>query len=47
VSLSERRIAAKVASENAHCLIKRGVLESFAGKPAPTGMALALFPGIA
>jgi hypothetical protein len=36
-----------VVNDNACVLNKRGALESIAGKPAPTGIALSVFPGIA
>ncbi|PTR18545.1 hypothetical protein C8K63_12234 [Pseudomonas sp. GV085] len=45
--LSGRRIAAKVVNDNACKSDKRGARESIAGKPAPTGIALSVFPGIA
>ncbi|PPK36382.1 hypothetical protein CD175_22450 [Pseudomonas laurylsulfatiphila] len=34
-----------LVNDNACELDKRGVLESIAGKPAPTGIALSMFPG--
>jgi hypothetical protein len=36
-----------VVNDNACELDKRGALESIAGKSAPTGIALSVFPGIA
>jgi hypothetical protein len=36
-----------IANDNACKPDKRGALESIAGKPAPTGIALSVFPGIA
>jgi hypothetical protein len=36
-----------VVNDNACEMDKRGALESIAGKPAPTGVALSVFPGIA
>ncbi|CAI8887840.1 hypothetical protein EMIT0P218_320025 [Pseudomonas sp. IT-P218] len=37
--MSGRRIAAMIVNDNRCFLDKRGVCESFAGKPAPTGGA--------
>ena len=45
--LSGRRIAAMVVNDNAFGLVKRGALEFFASKLAPTGIALAVFCAIA
>jgi hypothetical protein len=36
-----------VVNDNACGLVKRGALEFFASKPAPTGFALSVFSGIA
>jgi hypothetical protein len=36
-----------VVNDNAGNPDKRGALESIAGKPAPTGVALSVIPGIA
>jgi hypothetical protein len=36
-----------VVNDNAGEMDKRGALESIASKPAPTGIALSVFPGIA
>jgi hypothetical protein len=36
-----------VVNDDAYKPDKRGALESIAGKPAPTGIALSGFPGIA
>lgn len=36
---------AKNVNDEAFCLIKRGALETFAGKPAPTGDCGAIFQG--
>jgi hypothetical protein len=36
-----------VVNDDACELDKRAALESIAGKPAPTGIALSAFPGIA
>ncbi|WP_205885989.1 hypothetical protein [Pseudomonas laurylsulfativorans] len=38
---------AMVVNDDEYELDKRGALESIAGKPAPTGIALSVFPGIA
>jgi len=40
-------LPAKVVNDNACEPDKRGVLECIAGKPAPTGIALSVFPGMA
>jgi len=40
-------LPAMVVNDNACKPDKRGALESIAGKPAPTGIALSVFPGIA
>jgi len=40
-------LLAMVVNDNAYKPDKRGALESIAGKPAPTGIALSGFPGIA
>jgi len=40
-------LPAKVVNDNACKSDKRGARESIAGKPAPTGIALSVFPGIA
>jgi hypothetical protein len=46
-SLVGAGLPAMVVDDNACEPDKRGVLESIAGKPAPTGIALSVFPGIA
>jgi hypothetical protein len=40
-------LPAMVVNDNACEPDRRGALESIAGKPAPTGIALSVFPGIA
>jgi hypothetical protein len=39
-------LPAMVVNDNARQPDKRGALESIAGKPAPTGIALSVFPGM-
>jgi hypothetical protein len=46
-SLVGAGLLAMVVNDNACKPDKRGALESIAGKPAPTGIALSVFPGIA
>jgi hypothetical protein len=46
-SLVGAGLLAMVVNDYACDLDKRGVLESIAGKPAPTEIALSVYPGIA
>jgi putative Mg2+ transporter-C (MgtC) family protein len=40
-------LLAMIVNDNACVLVKRGALKSIASKPAPTGIALSVFPAIA